>query len=618
MIYNNKKSSLSCKCLIVISTAAFLNQAIHGVIGKHEEQDLELFSAFNGEGEGLFAKLDQTTTDVGKNALKRILTEPLSDIKALENRQSCIKELCSDKILFEINKDLEQFAKNERNLQDFFTSKNNIEQTIIDSFYFKNKRLLKYNESAYCLDIGQVANFTSLIAPYLEHIVFGCLLSKAAKERLNIKGCCHHHEHGHDANEHDHHQCSHSHDKNYLSKGKDFLLNLVAKTYSNWGFHLHMLVHAWGAKAIYEDLTQKSKIIKGIQGKIIGLRKSIDSFKNLYNFLSENDALKNYFEKDILKLKVFADSTSRSAQFQKLLNLLSSNTFQGEPSCLSHTGAILAAYYLIGQVKDEFTQAINAIGEIDAFASIAKLYLAHSGSEATFSFAKLVQANKPIVGINGFWNPFINKNTVSCNSITLGDKEPQIALITGPHAGGKSTTLKALTIAILLAQTFTIVPAQSVILTPFDKIITSFNVIDSINNGKSLFMGEIIRANLILKDLKNRKPESFSFIAIDEIFRSTSFEKGQKAAYNFIEEIGKHKNNVSIISSHFPALIKLESIEPQTFKNYSVEVTRNANSKQYLLKAGASDQQQAFEVLKQDDNQDLYDMDFLVKISEKD
>ena len=75
----------------------------------------------------------------------------------------------------------------------------------------------------------------------------------------------------------------------------------------------------------------------------------------------------------------------------------------------------------------------------------------------------------------------------------------------------------------------------------------------------------------IIKELDENK---FSFVIMDEIFSSTNPEEGIAGAYAIVN-ISKNMNNISIITTHFSYLSKLE--KTGKFKNYRIPIERDSS-----------------------------------------
>ena len=96
---------------------------------------------------------------------------------------------------------------------------------------------------------------------------------------------------------------------------------------------------------------------------------------------------------------------------------------------------------------------------------------------------------------------------------------------------------------------------------------------------------------------------------MDEIFNSTNPEEGISGAYAIGEKLASYNNSVSIITTHFSYLTKLEN--DKQFKNYKIPIKRDADENivyPYKITPGISNQYIALELLRNKGfNNDLVD-----------
>ena len=294
-------------------------------------------------------------------------------------------------------------------------------------------------------------------------------------------------------------------------------------------------------------------------------------------------------------------SKTVSSKLHQLANLLLTNTFSGEPSYFSFKGRVLAAYALMKEIRQELAPALFALGEVDAYLSCAKLMEKHENKENRFTFATYVDQDAPYINLQNMWHPFVSSEKAIANSIELGGQYTKNIILTGPNAGGKSTFSKGLATSLLLAQTIGIVPAQSLVFTPFAKINTYMNITDDTAAGNSLFKSEVLRAQQLLETINTLDKNKFSFSVIDEMFSGTSPKEGEAASYAVAKNLATNSNSIAVIATHFPKLKELETTLG-TFKNYQVRVIRyddGSFSYPFKLEEGAADQNVALDILQQ-------------------
>ncbi len=150
------------------------------------------------------------------------------------------------------------------------------------------------------------------------------------------------------------------------------------------------------------------------------------------------------------------------------------------------------------------------------------------------------------------WNPLIPREKAVANSLIMDSQENlRNVILTGLNAGGKSTFITGITLTILLAQTLSITTAQSVALTPFNRINTYIKLADDIAEGKSLFLSEVDRAQNHLETIAHLQLQEFSFSIMDELFSGTNPLEGEAAAYSISHYMARYKNSLVILATPF-------------------------------------------------------------------
>jgi hypothetical protein len=152
------------------------------------------------------------------------------------------------------------------------------------------------------------------------------------------------------------------------------------------------------------------------------------------------------------------------------------------------------------------------------------------------------------VDIKDIYHPGTKAAERVYNTITLKDRNH--VLLTGPNRGGKSTMLKSLGIAVLMAQTLGITFSRAATLPVFGSIITALSPSDVVGR-MSLFEAEIEFA----KGVRARLQEGASpmFLMMDEIFHGTNAHDGVEASQIFLDDLYKYGGEqvVSVVSTHY-------------------------------------------------------------------
>jgi DNA mismatch repair protein MutS len=160
------------------------------------------------------------------------------------------------------------------------------------------------------------------------------------------------------------------------------------------------------------------------------------------------------------------------------------------------------------------------------------------------------------------------------NSTQLGREEedkgnsshPDLIILTGPNASGKSCYLRQVGLIQLIAQIGSFVPARSARLGVCDRIFTRVGAVDDLATGQSTFMVEMNETANILNHATSR-----SLVLLDEIGRGTATFDGLSIAWAVAEYIATEIRARTIFATHYHELNELASLLPNV-ANYQVTV----------------------------------------------
>ena len=181
------------------------------------------------------------------------------------------------------------------------------------------------------------------------------------------------------------------------------------------------------------------------------------------------------------------------------------------------------------------------------------------------------------------------------NDLTLSSDREQILIVTGPNMGGKSTYLRQNALIVILAQAGYFVPARKASIGIVDRIFTRIGAADSLLEGKSTFMVEMIEAAIILNNAT-----AGSLILLDEIGRGTSTYDGLSIAWAVIEYLHSLKARPrTLFATHYHELTELAEVLDRV-RNCHIAVKEWQDNVIFLHKIlpGATDQSFGIHVAK--------------------
>jgi DNA mismatch repair protein MutS len=169
-------------------------------------------------------------------------------------------------------------------------------------------------------------------------------------------------------------------------------------------------------------------------------------------------------------------------------------------------------------------------------------------------------------------HPVVERRTTAAgepfvaNDITLNGSTCQLAVLTGPNMGGKSTYLRQTALLCVMAQIGSFVPAREAKIALVDRIFARVGASDNIAKGHSTFMVEMQETANILHTATSR-----SLVVLDEIGRGTATFDGLSLAWAVAEHLATNPKlrPKTLFATHYHELTDLADATPGVV-NYHV------------------------------------------------
>jgi len=233
--------------------------------------------------------------------------------------------------------------------------------------------------------------------------------------------------------------------------------------------------------------------------------------------------------------------------------------------------------FQVGMASEQILALASAIANVDVFSSLAEVAVRYS-----YVRPELTTGNEIVISEGR--HPVVERSLLDAsfvpNDIRLSNDDAQLIILTGPNMSGKSTYLRQVALIVLLAQVGSFVPATSATIGLVDRIFTRIGAREDITAGQSTFMVEMVETANILNNATPR-----SLIILDEIGRGTSTYDGLSIAQAVAEYIHNHPGlgAKTVFATHYHELVELASFLPRV-KNFNVAVSEEGSEVTFLYK----------------------------------
>ena len=196
---------------------------------------------------------------------------------------------------------------------------------------------------------------------------------------------------------------------------------------------------------------------------------------------------------------------------------------------------------------------LAAIGEVETLSSFAAL--AHERPD--YAFANFVEGEGRFDS-QALTHPLIDRRHVVGNDLRLGGPG-SVLLLSGSNMSGKSTLLRAVGLAWVMARAGAPVAARSLTLTPM-RLATSVRIVDSLAEGTSHFYAEVKRLKHIVDEAKD--PAQPVLYLLDEVLHGTNSRERYIGAVTVVKWLSA-RGAMGIVTTHDLALATLATDLPE-------------------------------------------------------
>ncbi|HJL30174.1 MAG TPA: DNA mismatch repair protein MutS, partial [Polyangiaceae bacterium LLY-WYZ-15_(1-7)] len=199
----------------------------------------------------------------------------------------------------------------------------------------------------------------------------------------------------------------------------------------------------------------------------------------------------------------------------------------------------------------------GALAALDVHAALAEVAHRHGYVRPEIDDSLdlgLEEARHPIVEQLAAAGTFV-PNDVRLDASEAGEGEGapgRLMILTGPNMSGKSTAMRQVALAVIVAQAGGFVPARAARIGVVDRVYTRVGASDNLGEGQSTFMVEMREAATILRGATRR-----SLVILDEIGRGTSTYDGLAIAWAIAEHLHDVVGCRAMFATHYHELCEL-------------------------------------------------------------
>lgn len=262
--------------------------------------------------------------------------------------------------------------------------------------------------------------------------------------------------------------------------------------------------------------------------------------------------------------------------------------------CLNQFSQLLQEYYnSYSNVLKEITYFVGYLDFLvcGSIVSLENAYCKPKLSNDEHSFIKATDLRHPIV-------ERLNTNiTYVPNDVCLGTDEQNGILLMGTNCVGKSSYMKSIGLAIIMAQCGFYVPAKDFLYSPYKYLFTRISNNDNIFKGQSTFAVEMSELRSILLRANN-----YSIVLGDELCSGTETTSGISIVTAGVMRLSS-KNSSFVFATHLHKLADMDEIrECSNVHIYHMETIYDETKKKLIydrkLKKGSGNAIYGLEVAK--------------------
>lgn len=261
-----------------------------------------------------------------------------------------------------------------------------------------------------------------------------------------------------------------------------------------------------------------------------------------------------------------------------------------------HTELLHLAYHARRELKTSTGLLMRYFAQLDAWRALALATLKNN-----WQFPEILPENAVCFQAVGLFHPLLPKPVPYDLDM---QQETNFLVLTGANMSGKTTFLRALGVAALLAHVGCGVPAAGLRLSFLSGVVTNMHVEDNLLKGESYFFAEVQRMKNTALRLRDN---SAHLVLMDELFKGTNVHDAYECTKAVIDGLAGRKNQLLVLSTHLHEIAAFfkENAALQFARFITEQSADGSFSFPYKLLPGVSSDRIGYKILQREGVLDL-------------
>lgn len=243
------------------------------------------------------------------------------------------------------------------------------------------------------------------------------------------------------------------------------------------------------------------------------------------------------------------------------------------------------------ELKSTIRQLLDLFTELDAWKG-----LADATRELDWVFPEITAENDTCLSIIGLFHPLLQQ---AISYDLHFEKGSNFMVLTGANMSGKTTLIRALGVATILAKIGMGVPAKSFRCSFLKGVRTNMHVEDDLLKGESFFLAEVKTIRQTALAIAGAEPQ---LVLMDELFKGTNVHDAYECTKAIVEGMLKHPQHIMILSTHLHEVAHhFAGQKVLSFYRFNTGLAADGSfTFNYKLVPGISDERIGYRILQQE------------------